>query len=247
MNYSIIVYILGWIMNVEAVCMYGSASITALIYREKAGIAFVITILACLAIGVPLVSRKPSKKAFYAREGLVTTALSWIVLSIVGAVPFVLSGAIPNPIDAFFEIVSGFTTTGSSIPQRSTDALQHQYLEMFFPLDRWYGCSGIYPDTASACRWLSYEPYEGRKPRSFRRKASSKSPVNCQDPVQDLHCTHCCTDHPPASWGDASLRQSLCSIWNCRNRWVRNQIRQYGKLQLIYSDRHHHIYDPVWR
>ena len=114
MNYSIIVYILGWIMNVEAVCML-VPSITALIYREKAGIAFVITILACLAIGVPLVSRKPSKKAFYAREGLVTTALSWIVLSIVGAVPFVLSGAIPNPIDAFFEIVSGFTTTGSSI------------------------------------------------------------------------------------------------------------------------------------
>ncbi len=50
MNYSIIVYILGWIMNVEAVCML-VPSITALIYREKAGIAFVITILACLAIG----------------------------------------------------------------------------------------------------------------------------------------------------------------------------------------------------
>ena len=100
MNYSIIIYILGWIMNVEAVCML-VPGITALIYREKSGIAFLITILACLAIGVPLVSRKPSKKAFYAREGLVTTALSWIVLSIVGAVPFVLSGAIPDPIDAF--------------------------------------------------------------------------------------------------------------------------------------------------
>ena len=86
MNYSIIIYILGWIMNVEAVCML-VPGITALIYREKSGIAFLITILACLAIGVPLVSRKPSKKAFYAREGLVTTALSWIVLSIVGAVP----------------------------------------------------------------------------------------------------------------------------------------------------------------
>ena len=82
MNYSIIIYILGWIMNVEAVCML-VPGITALIYREKSGIAFLITILACLAIGVPLVSRKPSKKAFYSREGLVTTALSWIVLSIV--------------------------------------------------------------------------------------------------------------------------------------------------------------------
>ena len=72
MNYSIIVYILGWIMNVEAVCML-VPGITALIYREKAGIAFLITILACLAVGVPLVSRKPTKKAFYAREGLVNS------------------------------------------------------------------------------------------------------------------------------------------------------------------------------
>ena len=247
MNYSIIIYILGWIMNVEAVCML-VPGITALIYREKSGIAFLITILACLAIGVPLVSRKPSKKAFYAREGLVTTALSWIVLSIVGAVPFVLSGAIPDPIDAFFEIVSGFTTTGSSI---LSDPTQMSYcINIWRCFSHWIGGMGVLvcsPDTAAPGRWLSYEPYEGRKPRLLRRKASSKSPVNCQDPVQDLHCTHCCTDHPPASWGDASLRQSLCSIWNCRNRWVRNQIRQYGKLQLIYSDRHHYLYDPVWR
>ena len=234
MNYSIIIYILGWIMNVEAVCML-VPGITALIYREKSGIAFLITILACLAIGVPLVSRKPSKKAFYAREGLVTTALSWIVLSIVGAVPFVLSGAIPNPIDAFFEIVSGFTTTGSSI---LSDPSQMPYsINIWRCFSHWIGGMGVLVFI------LTLLPLAG----GYHRKASSKSPVNCQDPVQDLHCTHCCTDHPPASWGDASLRQSLCSIWNCRNRWVRNQIRQYGKLQLIYSDRHHYLYDPVWR
>ena len=115
--------------------------ITALIYREKAGIAFVITILACLAIGVPLVSRKPSKKAFYSREGLVTTALSWIVLSIVGAVPFVLSGAIPNPIDAFFEIVSGFTTTGSSI---LSDPSQMPYsINIWRCFSHWIGGMGV--------------------------------------------------------------------------------------------------------
>jgi len=140
MNYSIIIYILGWIMNVEAVCML-VPGITALIYREKSGIAFLITILACLAIGVPLVSRKPSKKAFYAREGLVTTALSWIVLSIVGAVPFVLSGAIPNPIDAFFEIVSGFTTTGSSI---LSDPTQMSYcINIWRCFSHWIGGMGV--------------------------------------------------------------------------------------------------------
>ena len=140
MNYSIIIYILGWIMNVEAVCML-VPGITALIYREKSGIAFLITILACLAIGVPLVSRKPSKKAFYAREGLVTTALSWIVLSIVGAVPFVLSEAIPNPIDAFFEIVSGFTTTGSSI---LSDPSQMPYsINIWRCFSHWIGGMGV--------------------------------------------------------------------------------------------------------
>ena len=140
MNYSIIIYILGWIMNVEAVCML-VPGITALIYREKSGIAFLITILACLAIGVPLVSRKPSKKAFYAREGLVTTALSWIVLSIVGAVPFVLSGAIPDPIDAFFEIVSGFTTTGSSI---LSDPTQMSYcINIWRCFSHWIGGMGV--------------------------------------------------------------------------------------------------------
>lgn len=100
MNYSIIIYILGWIMNVEAVCML-VPGITALIYREK--------IRYCLPDHDPGMSGhrcssgqpQALQKAFYAREGLVTTALSWIVLSIVGAVPFVLSGAIPDPIDAF--------------------------------------------------------------------------------------------------------------------------------------------------
>ena len=122
-------------------CLYAGSGITALIYREKSGIAFLITILACLAIGVPLVSRKPSKKAFYSREGLVTTALSWIVLSIVGAVPFVLSGAIPNPIDAFFEIVSGFTTTGSSI---LSDPSQMPYsINIWRCFSHWIGGMGV--------------------------------------------------------------------------------------------------------
>ena len=140
MNYSIIIYILGWILNVEAVCM-ALPCVTALIYREKAGVAFVITIIACLAFGIPLVCRKPSKKAFYAREGLVTTALSWIVLSIVGAVPFVLSGAIPDPIDAFFEIVSGFTTTGSSILK--DPSLMPHCINIWRCFAHWIGGMGV--------------------------------------------------------------------------------------------------------
>lgn len=114
MNYSIITYIIGWILNFEAAFML-LPCITALIYREKSGWSFVITIALCLLVGVPRVLHKPSNKVFYVKEGFVTVSLSWVVLSIVGAIPFVISGSIPNVIDALFETVSGFTTTGASI------------------------------------------------------------------------------------------------------------------------------------
>lgn len=114
MNYSIIVHIIGWILNFEAAFMV-LPCITALIYREKSGWSFVITMILCLIVGVPLVLRKPKDKVFYVKEGFVTVALSWIVLSVMGSLPFIISGSIPGIIDALFETVSGFTTTGASI------------------------------------------------------------------------------------------------------------------------------------
>ena len=114
MNYSIIIYIIGMILKIEAVFM-ALPAITALIYQETSGVTFLITIALCLVIGLPLTRKKPTRKAFYTKEGFVTVALSWIVLSIIGAIPFVISRSIPNPVDALFETVSGFTTTGASI------------------------------------------------------------------------------------------------------------------------------------
>lgn len=115
MNYSIIFYLIGWILTADAGFMI-IPCITALIYQERAGWCFVLTMAICLAVGIPLIlMRKPKNKVFYIKEGCVTTALSWIVLSIMGALPFVLSRSIPHPIDALFETVSGFTTTGASI------------------------------------------------------------------------------------------------------------------------------------
>ena len=115
MNYSIIIYIIGMILKIEAVFM-ALPAITALIYQETSGVTFLITIALCLVIGLPLTRKKPTRKAFYTKEGFVTVALSWIVLSIIGAIPFVISRSIPNPVDALFETVSGFTTTGASTP-----------------------------------------------------------------------------------------------------------------------------------
>jgi Cation transport protein. len=114
MNKSIVFYIIGWILNIEAALMVPSAVCSA-IYGEKSGFAFLITIALCLLLGIPLSIRKPKNKMFFAKEGFVTVALTWIVASIMGALPFYLSGQIPSYVDALFEIVSGFTTTGSSI------------------------------------------------------------------------------------------------------------------------------------
>lgn len=114
MNYSMIFFIIGWVFLIEAALMAPSA-LVALLYAEQSIWAFVAAIGLCLLLGVPLVRRQPANKVFYAKEGCVTVALSWIVMSLMGALPFVFSGVIPSIVDAMFETVSGFTTTGASI------------------------------------------------------------------------------------------------------------------------------------
>ena len=115
MNYLMIIYILGWILSCEGALMLPSV-VVALIYGEyPAGCAIPIAAGLCLLIGLPITRKKPSNSVFYTREGFVTVALCWITISVMGSLPFIISGAIPNPIDALFETVSGFTTTGASI------------------------------------------------------------------------------------------------------------------------------------
>ncbi|HIQ98926.1 MAG TPA: TrkH family potassium uptake protein [Candidatus Scybalocola faecavium] len=114
MNYSIIRYILGWIFNFQAFAMIFPC-IVSVIYGENEVWVFLICIGICLGLGLLLTYKKPKNKVFFAREGFVAVALSWILLSISGALPFIFSGSITNVVDAVFETVSGFTTTGSSI------------------------------------------------------------------------------------------------------------------------------------
>lgn len=114
MNYSMIFYIIGWILISEAAFMVPPC-IVAVIYREPDGWAFVATIVLCLLLGVPRILRQPKDKVFYTREGFVTVASSWIIMSIIGSLPFLFSGSITSVVDALFETVSGFTTTGASI------------------------------------------------------------------------------------------------------------------------------------
>ena len=115
--------------------------ITALVYQEHEFFAFLISMILCLIVGIPLTARKPKNKVFYTKDGCVAVALSWLALCIFGSVPFVLSGSIPHPIDAFFETVSGFTTTGSSI-LTDVEVLPHCIL-MWRSFTHWIGGMGV--------------------------------------------------------------------------------------------------------
>ena len=114
MNYSMIAYITGWVLKVEAAFLI-LPCIVALLYREEEIRAFLLSILICGGTGLVLTRKRPGSTMFNIKDGYVTVALCWIVMSIMGALPFLFSGTITNPVDALFETVSGFTTTGASI------------------------------------------------------------------------------------------------------------------------------------
>lgn len=114
MNYSIIVYIIGYVLKIEGLFLL-LPCLTALIYQEPSGFAFLISAAICLFLGIIATYKKPQNNVFYGKEGFVTVSLCWVVLSIFGALPFLLNKEIPSIPDALFETISGFTTTGSTI------------------------------------------------------------------------------------------------------------------------------------
>lgn len=114
MNYRMVSYIIGQIVRVEGILMIPSL-VVSVIYGESAFAAFLIPIALSVAAGTLLTIKKPSNPDIFAKEGFVTVGLSWIIMSLIGALPFVIDGCIPSFVDAFFETVSGFTTTGASI------------------------------------------------------------------------------------------------------------------------------------
>ncbi len=114
MNYRIIIHILGLALILEAIFML-LPTCCALIYGEKEVGIFLICAAVCFFFGFVLKSIRVKNHNMYAKEGLVTVSLCWIFISLFGALPFAFSGVIPNYIDAVFEMVSGFTTTGSTI------------------------------------------------------------------------------------------------------------------------------------
>ena len=140
MNGAMIVYILGQVLRIEGLLLLPSFFV-GLIYKEQEGWMYLAMAAVCLVIGTLITLRKPKNTTIYLKEGCVSTALCWIVLSAFGALPFVLTGEIPSFTDAMFETVSGFTTTGSSI---LTDVEAMSYTSLFWrSFTHWIGGMGV--------------------------------------------------------------------------------------------------------
>ncbi len=141
MNRRMILYMVGQMIKLEAalLCL---PTIVGLIYREACVTAFLITIGITLSLGFVLtLVFKPGNKVIYAKEGFIIVALAWLALSFFGSLPFIISGEIPHFADAFFETVSGFTTTGSSI-LRDVEAMSHGML-FWRSFTHWVGGMGV--------------------------------------------------------------------------------------------------------
>ncbi len=143
MNFKMIRYTLGLILLFEAAFL-AVPLVTSFFYIESewpSTLATLGTMAICLAVGVLCSRRRPENSTLYSKDGFVIVALGWMVLSLFGALPFVFSGSIPSYIDALFETVSGFTTTGSSIAAKVSELPKSMLMWRSFT--HWVGGMGV--------------------------------------------------------------------------------------------------------
>ena len=140
MNRKMILHILGKMMGVEGLLLLIPA-LVGLIYQEKCAVYFVITAAVLAVIFLLTGRKKPENTMLYGKDGLLIVSSAWILWSLFGALPFFLSGSIPNYMDAFFETVSGFTTTGSTI-LKNVEVLP-QCMTFWRSLTHWVGGMGV--------------------------------------------------------------------------------------------------------
>ena len=142
MNRKIIGKTLGFLLLLECVFLFPSAFIAILDHQRELLGAFVASMAVAAGLGLSLsfLCRKAEGR-YYAREGFLIVGLGWLVLSAVGALPFWISGEIPHYVDALFEVISGFTTTGASILTSVED--MSRALLFWCSFTHWLGGMGI--------------------------------------------------------------------------------------------------------
>ena len=140
MNYLIIRRTIGLVLKFEAIFLLLPA-VTGFLYHERAGLIYLALAAAYFILGFLINLKQDTGNEFYTKEGFVSVALVWIVISVCGALPFVLCGDIPSYSDALFETISGFTTTGSSI-LADVEALSHASL-FWRSFTHWVGGMGV--------------------------------------------------------------------------------------------------------
>lgn len=140
MNKRMIVYMLGLLLILEGLLLL-LPSVVDLIYQEGVFKEYIITSIGLTAIGGLLCLVRSKNRTIFSKEGLVTVALGWVLFSLGGAIPFIATGEIPSFVDAFFETVSGFTTTGASI-LTNVEALTHASL-FWRSFTHWMGGMGV--------------------------------------------------------------------------------------------------------
>lgn len=140
MNYRMTSYILAQIAIVEAALLC-VPFILAIVFKEDTIFAYGITLLIIVALAAPFLIKKPKIRELRAREGFVTVALAWIMLSLLGCLPAFISRHIPNFLDSLFETAAGFSTTGATILQ-NIEALPRSLL-FWRSLTQWVGGMGV--------------------------------------------------------------------------------------------------------
>ena len=142
MNFAIVRYIIGVILQFEAAFLLLPALVGVIYQEPVSAVSYFTTALLCFVFGFLLRFRRPKHFELYLREGFATVALGWLILSMFGAIPFVMTGDIPHYIDALFETISGFTTTGASILS-DVEALSRAGL-FWRSFTHWIGGMGVF-------------------------------------------------------------------------------------------------------
>ena len=200
MNYGIVLKVLGSILIIEALLMVPSYVIALFTHGNDAK-AFLITIILTTMIGIILAKRKVRTNKISARDGFAIVTFGWLLASLLGALPLYLPRFTNTYIDALFETVSGFTTTGATI-LANVEALPRGIL-FWRSFTHWIGGMGILVFTLALLPALGIQGFQIYKAESWSSgwENSSKTEGYCQDFVRYLYSNYTYSSYIIGSWG----------------------------------------------